>query len=164
MRKLRIKFLALLMITSVAFLSCKKEDRFSPKDTTASRPIPINPAINSADWRITMFQINGVNETKNYRGYLFEFANKGVLKAIIKDREIIGTWGVGLKDNPSSFRISFPSEPLNKLNNSDWHIMSRTSTDLMLEYNNRKTGEVARLTFQRPIQLIDTGFDDQNPN
>ena len=164
MKKLTIKFLALFMITTVAFLSCKKVDQFTPVSENYGRPSPNNPGINSADWRITKFQVNGIIQTKDYSAYLFEFANEGVLKAIIRSKVILGTWGVNLKENPERFQISFLNDHLSILNHSDWQIISRTSTELNLKYTNRKKGEELYLNFQRPVLLIDSGLEVPNPN
>lgn len=151
MKKLRIKFLALVLITSVAFLSCKKVDRFSPSLNSTSnveKNIENRPIINQSDWKIALFQVNSRNETRQFREYLFEFSEKGILTAKAVGRAETGTWATGGKDNPKNFIIMFASLPLSRLSNSQWIIVNRTANELRLEYISRK-GFSEYLVFHR---------------
>jgi len=149
MKNIRNKFLALLLITAVAFSSCKKEDRFSPsansntelnKDISTDRPI-----IGMADWKITSYQVGEEDQTKVFSEYAFKFGKDGVFKAFTTENVMNGTWSMGKAGE--FFTISFPSFPLNKLNR-EWQIINRTATELKLENINRK-GDMESVTFQR---------------
>ncbi|MBC7695660.1 MAG: hypothetical protein H7141_09465 [Burkholderiales bacterium] len=162
MKKLRIKFLALLLITSVAFSSCKKEDHFSPSvnsNTGAESKAENRPIINQSDWKITLFQVNDRDETRQFIGYLFVFAEKGILKATAGRVTVNGTWSAGNKDNPKNFIIMFPSQPLSKLSNNQWIIINRNANELKLEHINRKGGHeyliFQRVQIQTEINSID---------
>ena len=151
MKKLSIKFLALLMITSVAFLSCKKEDRFSPSvnsNTNVEERTESRPPINQSEWKLILFQVNDRNETKLFSKYLFVFGEKGRLMATVERKTEIGHWSTGGKLNPRNFIIMFPSFPLSRLSNNQWVIVSQTSTELKLEHISRRGGR-EYLTFQK---------------
>lgn len=148
MKNIQNKFLALIVITSVAFSSCKKDDRYSPSSVNESvasnRP---NPTYNYPDWSITLFQANKMIETQLFYRYTFKFANDGILKATSNGITEYGYYSTGKKPSPDHFTIRFKSELLSKLN-KEWRIVLRTSSDLQLEYIN-SLGRVERLNFQR---------------
>ncbi len=151
MKKLRIKFLALTLITSVAFLSCKKEDHLSPKvnsSTTTDNTAESRPIISQSEWKVALFQVNDRNETKQFSEFLFVFAGKGKLNATTGGRVVTGTWAIGGKDNPKNFIIMFPSFPLSRLSNNQWIILNRTATELKLEHISRR-GAKEYLIFQK---------------
>lgn len=148
MKTLRNKFWALLLIVSVAFLSCKKEDRFTPyaessyksKSGTEDRTV-----ISRNDWKITVFQIGKKSEVALLREYIFKFGRGEEIRAFTNTTIDYGKWTTGKKGE--MVNIHFDSSPLNKLN-SDWRILNKTAYDIELVRENR-LGEKVLVKFQR---------------
>jgi len=152
MKKNKIKFLALLLITSVAFFSCKKGDPIPPHRyiRNTSAPATNNPTFSKGDWRISLFSEKGVDETNLFNGYVFMFNDNGTIKVTKDNNTMNGNWysapGTGQK-----FMINFSADPLNVLNKT-WDIKGETYTDLKLVYINSENGEEDLLTFKRNQQ------------
>ena len=148
MRKYRIKFLALLLITSAAFFSCKKGDPIPPRmPITAAAPATNNPTFTRGEWRISLFSANDMDQTSRFSAYVFMFNSDGSIK-VKKDSSIIeGRWS-SMPGTNQRFMINFPSAPLNELN-EDWQIKGETYNDLRLEHVRGANGEMDYLTFKR---------------
>lgn len=125
--KNKVKILALLFGISVASSACKKEDNHS--SSSASTYIS---AAGRGNWQVTLLNDNGTDETNHFSGYSFRFNNGGLAVATNNTNSVNGTWSSGQDDDHVEFSISFPSAPLNELNN-DWHIVKQTPTTMELE-------------------------------
>ncbi|MDF2451206.1 MAG: hypothetical protein K0S26_710 [Bacteroidota bacterium] len=143
MKTLRNKFWALLLITSVAFLSCKKEDRLSPYAMSSKKTATEN-TVSRNDWKITTFQVGEMSEVNLFKEYIFKFKG-GEIQALTNNSSETGKWIIGRKGE--MITIHFDSSPLSKLNR-EWNILSKTDYDIKLEQVNRK-GETVSLSFQR---------------
>ncbi|MES2565838.1 MAG: hypothetical protein V4565_03165 [Bacteroidota bacterium] len=151
MKTLRNKFWALLLIVSVAFLSCKKQDPPSPvmpNFTETEVTSTSNPTFTRGQWKVDLFQESNTDETANYLGYLFMFKEDGNVLATKNNDSIIGTWSSIKGSDHMKFRISFPSSPLSELND-DWDIKNETYTNLKLEHISGGNNETDHLTFGR---------------
>lgn len=153
MKNTRNKFLALILIATVAFFSCKKEDPIpvqmpAANITTSSTE---NPTFTKGDWRVALLQEHSVDNTNNLRGYLFRFNSNGTVIALKDSSSVNGKWSSQLGDEQRKFMINFSSEPLNDLN-QDWRIKGETWTSLKLEHTNADDGSTDYLTFQRNQQ------------
>lgn len=162
MKKLKNKFWALLLITSVAFLSCKKEDRLSPY-ANSSNKISTSTDVNTVDrndWKVTVFRVGKISEVSLLRPYIFKFIKGGEIQALTNTTIDKGTWSGGMKGE--LLTIHFESSPLNKLNSRSWRVLKKTDYDIKLEYLNRK-GETVSLSFQRFQRVGDLPIISEDP-
>ena len=152
MRNIRNKFLALLLITSVAFLSCKKEDPIPPyrPPITNTSMTTNNPTFNRGQWRITLFQESASDQTNDFSGYMFVFNSNGIIHVTKDSTTINGNWSFEKENDKQEFLIKFSSSPLNELNNN-WKVKGETFNELRLE-NIVENGEADHLTFRRNQQ------------
>lgn len=157
MKTLRNKFWALLLITSVALFSCKKEDPLSPMAKPSQTSEDVN-TITRNDWRITTFNIGEMSETKLFSDYFFKFNKGEEIQALTSKTSEKGKWL--MERNGETVAIEFASSPLNKLNR-EWRVMNKTDYDINLEQKN-KLGEVVSLHLQR-FKRIDFPLDTDSP-
>lgn len=150
MKKIRNKFLALLLITTVAVFSCKKEDPIRPTMPTTSSVTTNNPTLSRGEWRIALFQDNGADETNQFNKHLFMFNANGTLMVKIDSSMMSGTWSTQHDNDQIKFIINFASSPLSKLNKV-WFIKKETFSDLKLEYVH-SDGMIDYLSFKRNQQ------------
>jgi hypothetical protein len=151
MRTLKNKFWALLLITSVSFLSCKKQDPLPPITPAANSTTGTstnNPTFTRGDWKIALFQEGAADETTNFRGYLFTFESNGHVLAKKDNTAIVGDWSTVKESDGMKFIINFPGGQLSELN-GDWKVKSETYTDLRLEHVSGGDGSVDYLNFER---------------
>ncbi|MCD6019730.1 MAG: hypothetical protein K0S53_2851 [Bacteroidetes bacterium] len=156
MKTLRNKFWALLLITSVAFLSCKKQDQLVPVKPANTNTSPAdNPNFTRGEWKVEMLKKNGVDETVNLRGYLFKFNEDRTVSVRKDNNTVTGTWSMIRSNSQKTFMLTFSSDPLNELN-GDWEVMYETDVNLGLE---RKMSDdsVDNLTFGRYFAQGTTG-------
>lgn len=157
MTTIKNKFWALLLIASVAFLSCKKQDPLSPIKPVTSTTTTNNPTFTRGQWVVELFQEDSTDETSNFRGYLFTFNSDGtVLAKKDNSNAVTGTWSTVKGSATMKFKISFPSDPLSKLN-EDWDVKNETYTDLKLEHVSGGNGGTDYLTFSRYFVQGNTG-------
>lgn len=154
MKNTRNKFLALILIATVAFFSCKKTDPLPSPNNTYPSTIQStdNPTFTRGYWRVELFQKNGMDKANLLRGYLFTFNSNGIVNVLKDSSSVSGTWLTG-QDNTAlkKFVINFSFAPLNELN-EEWHIKGETYSDLKLERLNVNGGSSDYLTFRRNQQ------------
>lgn len=155
MKNSKNKFLALVLIATVAFFSCKKADPLPTRKhtypTTTTSQSTNNPTFTRGYWMVGSFQKGGMDKTNDFRGYLFIFNGNGKINVSKDSSTVEGNWSV-IQDNDSrkKFNIDFSTQPLNELNEV-WHIKGETFNDLKLELLN-SDGSADYLTFRRNQQ------------
>ncbi len=155
MKNIRNKFLALILITTVVFFSCKKEDPLSPirpaSTSTTTTSSTSNPTFTRGLWRIALFEDSGSDKTNQFNGYAFMFNSNGTI-TITKDSSVInGYWLSDQVNDPGIFLLQFDSSPLSVLNNR-WKIKGESFNDLKLEHLKDVNGNTDNLTFKRVQQ------------
>jgi len=151
MKKLRlIPLLAALFMLNVASM-CSNDDSPNSVDPT--------PVINTAaqgNWRVTLFNDSGNDETNHFTGYNFTFGNSNVLTASNGTNTYTGSWSVTSDnsgdDSPSNdldFNIGFSSPPNFEELSEDWNIISYTTTKIQLIHISGGNGGTDYLTFEK---------------
>jgi hypothetical protein len=133
-------------------------DDDSPKDSSQKTVVA---TITSGSWRITSFVDSGTDETSNFTGYTFTFAElnsgavSGGVTAVKGANTYTGGWNI--TDNNSD------DDTLNDLNfflnfatpadftdlNEDWDIIELTDIQLKLQHISGGNGGTDLLTFQK---------------
>ncbi|MDF2447796.1 MAG: hypothetical protein K0R26_300 [Bacteroidota bacterium] len=151
MNTLRNKFWALLLITPVAFLSCKKDDQLSPVINSSTT---VNNQPNTAEykWKVSSYNIGRVSETNALNQYKFKITDTGIESW--KDNLVEkGTWALA----QDSVTINFSNTAnLAKLNQR-WKVVNISPKKITLEHLN-KEGEKISVNFS---SAVDAG---ENPN
>lgn len=140
--KIRVGFLALLLIVSAAFSGCKKEDQISPSNAI------INSIVIPGEWKITLFNELSLDKTNKFKWYSFRFNTNGTITAINGTTKVNGAWSTVKDGEKMKIIIYFSTTPLNDLND-DWRVVKQTSTTLELEHFPAENDGINFLTFQR---------------
>lgn len=140
--KMKGRFLALLLIISVAFSNCKKEDRISPSNAI------INTVVVPGDWKIALFNELSTDKTSKFKWYSFKFNTNGTITAINGSSSVNGAWSTVREGKIRKIIIYFSSAPLDDLND-DWRVVNQTSTTLELEHFPAENDGINYLTFQK---------------
>lgn len=157
MKTLKNKFLALLLITTVAFFSCKKQDPLVPvkPETTTSTASTNNPNFTRGQWKVELFQEDGIDGATGFRGYLFTFNSDGTV-SVKKDNDVMnGNWSTVKNNNEMKFTLGFSTSPLDDLN-GQWDVKYETDVRIALERKLNDSSLVS-LTFDRYFAQAEIG-------
>jgi len=138
-----ISSVAIFFITS-CLISCKKP-------STSSTLPGINAAtiVQQGNWRVTLYNDKGTDETFHFSGYVFTFKSNGTITGAKGTSTASGTWANGMDNGQSKLIINFGTTvPFNKLNN-DWHIVNQTATKIIMNDVSGGGGGTDLLTFEK---------------
>lgn len=136
--KFLIPILTVLLWGSSA---CKKEDNSS---ASASPSI-----ITQGQWRVTLYNDSGNDETNHFTGYAFTFNSAGTVFANKSGANVSGTWSTGTDDSQQKLYLTFTSNADFIEISNDWHILSQSSTKIQLEDVSGGGGGTDLLTFEK---------------
>ena len=147
-----IPVLLMILVINVAGMCSSDDDSIN----TSVDPTPVINTVKAGTWRITFFEDSGSNETSNFAGYTFTFANGGVLTASNGVNTYNGTWSVTSDnsgdDSPSNdldFNIGFSSPSNFAELTEDWNILERTDAKVRLVHVSGGNGGTDYLTFEK---------------
>jgi len=146
--------LALLVSFSLMSSTCSSSDDDDGSNNNNANPQEVINIAQSGNWTITYFFDTDSDESSDFNGYTFTFADTGVLTATNGSSTIIGTWSVTNSSSSSSnsdldFNISFVSPPDFEELSDDWDIISYTSTKIELIDVSGGNGGTDYLTFEK---------------
>lgn len=154
MKKIKLISAFLFLIIGIFATSCSDEDDKTINNTVD--PTPVINTVNSGNWRVTLYQDSGVDETTNFSGYAFSFGAGNVLSAANGTNTYTGTWSVtsdtSLDDSSSNdldFNIAFSTPVTFADLTDDWNIISYTSTKVELIHVSGGNGGTDYLTFEK---------------
>lgn len=134
--------IATIIIFSVNFISCKKEDSLINGNSNVSTIVA------QGNWRITLYNDSGTDELYHFSGYTFTF-NNGVVTATKLSTTINGTYSTGIDDSKNKMYLDFGSTvPFDELND-DWHIIEESNTKISLQDVSGGNGGTDLLTFEK---------------
>ena len=150
----KIIFGVLIIATVFLTFSCSSDD--DGNSTNSNSISAVISTMNSGTWRITKYIDSGDNETTDFSGYNFTFADNNILMAVNGSDEVLGAWSVtndsSSDDSPSSdldFNIMF-SGPAKFLElTDDWDIVSRSASKIELIDVSGGNGGTDYLTFEK---------------
>ncbi len=138
----------LLIFTSLllfAFTSCEDDSSNTVIGTTDD----VTNTVQAGEWVITYYYDSDHEETSDYSGYSFTFADDGILTAVKDNATATGTWSTVSDDSTIKLVISFASPGLLEELSDDWHVIERTSVKIRLEDVSGGNGGTDYLTFER---------------
>jgi len=162
--KNRLKLFAALTLFSLTFLACSNDDNASddssPSGTSADQTAEI---AQDGTWKITYFYDSDEDETSDFAGYVFTFAENGVLTAVKGSETVTGTWSVvddsgnsssdddGNSSDDDDFNIFFPVPESDKFDDliDDWDFISVSNTKIELIDVSGGNGGTDYLTFEK---------------
>jgi hypothetical protein len=89
-------FLSLFIFVSV---SCKKDDNSNSGATNAPN------ILKQGNWRITLYNDSGKDETSYFTGYTFTFVN-GVVNAVAGSSSVSGTYATKFDDSKNKLVLN----------------------------------------------------------
>ena len=143
-------FLGLMMVLVTVVTSCDSDDDIPVNGSTNIQEIT-NTA-QSGNWRVSSFVDSGKDETNNFIGYIFDFADNGKLTATKGSIMVNGTWSV-TKDSSSNssndldFNIGFSSPPDFEELTEDWEVVSFSNSKIDLIHISGGNGGTDKLIF-----------------
>ena len=138
------KIVFYLLVFSVLFFSCKKDDS-NPSISTCN----VTSTVSTGNWRITYYWDTDHDETNNFIGYSFVFNTNGTVTATKAANTITGTWTTRNDDNKIKLVLSF-SSPADFIEISDdWHTIERTDSKIKLQDVSGGNGGTDYLTFEK---------------
>lgn len=144
MKNLR-HFTVFAIAMATLFTSCTTDDvNNSPEGQEVQGTVQVG------NWRITNFNDSGEDETSDFAGYNFTFAQDGILTATNGTNTLTGTWSVDNDDDDVDFIIFFPVSDTSDFEdlNEDWDIVSISDTKLDL-IDRDDDDDDDRLVFER---------------
>lgn len=158
--KNRLKLFTILTLFSLIFLACSSDDSTSNNSNSADQTSEI---AQNGTWKITYFYDSDQDETSDFAGYVFTFAENGILTAVKGSETVTGTWSVvddssnssddddGSSSDDDDFNIFFPVPESNKFDDliDDWDIISVSNTKIELTDVSGGNGGTDYLTFEK---------------
>lgn len=144
------KFLfVILAMIGLSNASCSEDDDSSaaPGITAAQ----VNTLIVDGNWRVTLYDESGVNQTSDYSGYSFDFNADGSVVATSGGTIKTGTWTTTPDSGSIKMPILFPLEtdgPFESIS-EDWRVLTVNNTKLELEHISGGDGSIDLLTFEK---------------
>lgn len=141
----------LIAFNSMLFSSCSSDDIIQVDITSIQE---ITNTVKSGTWIITNYIDSGTDETNDYNGYNFDFAESGQLSSSNGTTTIIGSWSI-TDDNGSNsqgdidFNIFFSAPDNFAELSDDWDIVSISSNKIELIDISGGSGETDLLTFTK---------------
>ncbi len=140
--KKSMKLLALVLLLSAGFISCKKDDDSATPSSSAS--------VTQGKWRVTLYNDSGNDETNHFTGYEFVFSSGGSVTASKSGAATVtGTWSTGTDDSQNKLYLTFTSNNDFIEITDDWHILQQTSAKIQLEDVSGGNGGTDLLTFEK---------------
>lgn len=125
------KKIALFAITlAMLSVSCDKEEVNNSTEVESTKA-----TVQNGTWRVTTLEDSGEDETADFAGYLFTFAENGQLSATNNNNTLTGTWAIrNDREDDVEFIINFPVPETSIFDdlNEDWDIVSVTDTRIEL--------------------------------
>jgi hypothetical protein len=143
-------FLGLIIILVLIVTSCESDDNIPVNGSTNIQEI--SNTAQSGNWRISSFIDSGKDETSNFTGYVFNFADNGKINATKGSTTVNGTWSVTKSSSSSSsndldFNIGFSSPPDFEELTEDWEVVSYSNNKIDLIHISGGNGGTDKLIF-----------------
>jgi hypothetical protein len=149
------KILAMLVM---AFATAACDDNDNNKRDSRAKQAEVEKTAGAGQWRITSFMEDGVDETQDFNGYIFEFDSGSVLTATNGSNNLVGTWTVTGDDSGDDdmdelddldFNIAFTNPSAFQELSEDWEIVSVSNTKIELRHTSGGNGDTDLLTFEK---------------
>ncbi|WP_162984869.1 hypothetical protein [Mesonia aquimarina] len=159
--KINVKPLLGILFLASIFVACSDDDDSSNNDNNAALVAEITNNVQDGNWLITSFIDSNQDETNDFNGYTFTFADNGELIATNNSTTLTGTWSVtddddsnddsSSDDDDIDFNIFFPVDDDNDFEdlNDDWDIVNQSSTKIELIDVSGGNGGTDYLTFEK---------------
>lgn len=134
-----MRIFGFLVVGFLVLTSCKKQ---TMKE--------VEKSIVEGQWKVTLYQEDGVNETSYFSSIKFDFNDDG--QVLVKDASsntiYTGTWSVRKDSDHVEFELNLgTTDPLEKLTD-DWHVEDHSDAKLELK-DESGDGSIELLTFEK---------------
>ena len=142
--------IATILTLSVVLTSCSSDDTISIDSLDIQQVADVTK---DGSWRISSYIDSGKDETSDYNGYSFDFADNGLLSATNGSNTYNGSWSVTNDSSSSSsqddidFNIFFSAPENFEELSDDWDIVSVSNSKIELIDVSGGDGETDSLTF-----------------
>lgn len=134
MKNLIVVFAVLFMV-----MSCSK-----------TRPRKVQRSLVDTEWKLTSYVRNGESIATTLTDYTYNFGEADLI-TVTTDRQILGSWKVGLDKNPTIVYLQFPSKDVDGLEvlSDDWKVVDLTKEYMRLEVVDTKKEKPTILVFRK---------------
>lgn len=142
------QFLTGLSMAGIFVLgSCSKHE--SKSSAQAVPPKAAKTTIQQTTWKVTHYDEDGTDDTRNFEGYAFSFNSNGNVVATQTGNNVQGTWSTSTDDDHDKLLLNFGNtSPFEELN-EDWHILALDADVIDLQHKSGGNGSINNLTFRK---------------
>ncbi|MCF8416097.1 MAG: hypothetical protein K9G40_07620 [Crocinitomicaceae bacterium] len=135
-----MKIIGLTLVTLVFAASCKKQ--------TINK---IENSIVEGEWKVSLYEDDGNNETSDYTDYRFKFNTDGsvTVQPGMLTVTYAGTWKTEKDSDHVDFILNFATPANLEDLSDDWEVLSESKTKLELEDVSGGDGSIDKLTFEK---------------
>lgn len=142
--KTNIRTWAAALLLLAGTYACNKEDSpsYSSQSTTTEngKSIWMLKALFSGKWMVKEFRIGKMDQTSDFRQYVFSFYRNGTVQAMRGWSNVGGIWMNAANDNPSEFNLIFFDTPVFLQLDAEWHIVTLNDRVFEMRFASREAG------------------------
>jgi hypothetical protein len=143
----KMALLIIVCIVSIALMASRCDDDDDSNNANAEIS-EIENILTDGTWRVSYF-FDDTDETTDYSGYIFTFADNGTATAVSGATTINGTWDVRQDDGVVKLDVNFgATTPWDDLQD-DWDIIEHTNNRIVMEDESGGSGEIDYLTLEK---------------
>ncbi|HOE04115.1 MAG TPA: hypothetical protein PLZ52_02775 [Bacteroidales bacterium] len=118
-------------------------------DSADLTPDNVNNTLQQSGWTVSLFTEDDNDETYHFTGYVFSFADNGVVSAVKQSTTVSGTYSSGTDDSTTKMILNFGNQvPFDELN-EDWEVISKSDTKINLRHVSGGDGSIDVLEFTK---------------
>jgi hypothetical protein len=134
-------FWSIFSVLFLVLISCTKSENSIVIDTSST--------IQQGQWKVTLYNDSGTDETHHFTGFAFTFNANGSVTAVKNTTTVNGTWATRRDSGQNKFDLNFGNTvPFDELND-DWKILENTSNRIRLEDMSGGGSGTDLLTFEK---------------
>ncbi|OYX23293.1 MAG: hypothetical protein B7Z16_02805 [Algoriphagus sp. 32-45-6] len=122
-----------LFILILGLFSCNLDGNETSPSTNISVAELTEDLVQNSGLRVVQFIEDGVDETSDYTGFIFNFSTDGRVTATRNDQVVSGTYRVFRDDGETELAMIFPANSVLNEFTDDWYFRGKTNNRITFE-------------------------------